>query len=263
MQNDTLKGHKPAGLTASVLKTIAIVAMAVDHIAFAFVPEYYGPLGAALHFIGRTTAPIMFYFLVEGYHHTRSKNKYTLRLFVFAVVSYLPFVYFHAGTGLGQWPPAASFASLNVGYTLLLAFLALRARHQLTNPIAKALVIALLFLLSPLGDWGYLALIFVLVFDVFRGNFKHQAWAYSAVVLTQLMPNVSAAVRLFASGAGSATMYGPYFSAAFVQLGMFVPLLLLGLYNGQKGGGGKAAKWGFYVFYPLHLLLIVVLKGTV
>ena len=73
------------GLDGEALKLIAIFAMTVDHIAYAFVED--GTLLAVLmHAIGRITGPVMFYLAAEGYHHTRSVPRYILRLAVFALI---------------------------------------------------------------------------------------------------------------------------------------------------------------------------------
>jgi len=74
------------GLNAWQLKLIAIVAMVIDHLAFSFVPDGTF-LAVAMHFIGRITGPTMFYFAVEGYHHTRNLNRYLFRLAAFAARS--------------------------------------------------------------------------------------------------------------------------------------------------------------------------------
>lgn len=49
-------------------------------------------------------------------------------------------------------------------------------------------------------------------------------------------------------------------STAFVQLGVFLAIPLLCCYNGKRGSGGRAAKWGFYIFYPAHLLVLWILN---
>ena len=79
------------GLSLNHLKAVAVAAMVIDHIAFAFVPD--GTLLAILlHSIGKITGPTMFFAAVEGCHHTRNLNRYLLRLAVFALVSWFPFL---------------------------------------------------------------------------------------------------------------------------------------------------------------------------
>ena len=67
------------GLSAHTLKIIAIIAMTIDHIAWAFV-DACSAAGILMHLVGRLTAPIMCFFIAEGYAHTRNANRYALRL---------------------------------------------------------------------------------------------------------------------------------------------------------------------------------------
>ena len=110
------------GLNAWQLKLIAIVAMVIDHLAFSVVPDGTF-LAVAMHFIGRITGPTMFYFAVEGYHHTRDLKRYILRLVIFAGISYFPFLLFHAGGDVGSLNPLR----LNVIYTILLCSISIEA----------------------------------------------------------------------------------------------------------------------------------------
>ena len=83
-------------LNRNQLKYLVIVAMLIDHIAWAFVPTT-SLLGQVMHFIGRLTGPTMAYMLVEGYCYTRNVKKYALRLGIFALLSWIPFSYFEYG----------------------------------------------------------------------------------------------------------------------------------------------------------------------
>nr|MCR5440839.1 conjugal transfer protein TraX [Lachnospiraceae bacterium]MCR5618746.1 conjugal transfer protein TraX [Lachnospiraceae bacterium] len=66
-------------INRNALKYIAIVAMLIDHIAWAFVPTG-SVLGQVMHFFGRLTGPTMAYMLYEGYIHTKNVKKYAIRL---------------------------------------------------------------------------------------------------------------------------------------------------------------------------------------
>lgn len=73
-------------LDSNAIKLIAILAMTVDHIAWAVFPGYpRAALPLLMHLIGRITCPIMCYFIAEGFHYTHDVRKYTARLFLFAL----------------------------------------------------------------------------------------------------------------------------------------------------------------------------------
>jgi len=240
------------GLSANSLKTIAIVAMIIDHIANVFVP-WGNPLSSIMHCVGRITGPTMFYFIVEGYYHTHNVNRYTLRLAIFAAISYVPFIY----CLYTAWPNRDNFFHLNVIYTLFLGLLAIRTRHEIKNPIIKWGIIVVILLASYLGDWEYLGILIILAFDFFRGNFKQQAFAYSSLVLYKMIPQAVYPLTAYLYNMNfSMDVVTEMINSTIVQLGMFLPILLLSHYNGEKGHSSKISKWGFYIFYPLHLMVI-------
>lgn len=243
------------GLTGNALKLIAIVTMLVDHMAAAFVPSGT-PLYIVMRTIGRTAAPIMFYFIAEGYRRTNNVNLYTLRLALFAIISYIPFIYYKTG----ELPGQSNALTLNVIYTLFLGLLAIRARNEIPNMFLKCAVIAFLFLFSVFGDWSFTALLLILVFDYFRGDFKKQAFAYCAVILVTLLPMLT---HPFYTAMTGGTMDMNYFLSNIFRVGQFIPIILLAFYNGQKGAGGKAVQWSFYIFYPAHLLLIGLIRSFI
>lgn len=64
------------GLNSNVLKVIAIVAMTIDHVTSVVYPGYPTDWWIlVLHMIGRITAPIMWFFIAEGYHYTHNMRK--------------------------------------------------------------------------------------------------------------------------------------------------------------------------------------------
>ncbi len=242
------------GLTGQQLKIIAIIAMVVDHAARAFVPQYYSPLGILLHFIGRITGPTMFFFVAEGCRHTRSMPKYAGRMFLFCAVSYLPFIWFKTG---GLPHTAEDFLALNVFFTLGCGVLALGALRFVRSKLAAAVLVAGLITVSYFGDWGVTGVVMMVVFylagggGLGGGSFRLQAAAYCGIVAVQVLTGVQ---WLWGPGGSFNPNAVGYM---IVQCGMFVPIILLGLYNGRRGGGGK---WLFYVFYPAHLVVICLIR---
>jgi hypothetical protein len=253
------------GLDRGILKVIACAAMVVDHVGNGFFTagsaEYYFS-----QFIGCITAPVLFYFIVEGYHHTRDVAKYARNLLIFAGLSYFPFIIYFYGSLNHE-----SVFQLNVIYTLLLGLLVIHVRHSSLRLWVKILLIAILFILSTAGDWNYYAPLTILVFDVYYGNRRHQLVAYALIVIFFDYGVIANTFRYqFSSMFDSAFRVVRFDAEIYAQswyiLGLFIPLILLAFYNGRPGGSGHnrraavVAKWGFYIFYPAHLTVLALIK---
>lgn len=249
MSLDKLDKKQPFSLGSDVIKYFAAFAMLVDHIAWWLV-DTYSPLGFVMHLFGRMTAPIMSFFIAEGYHYTRNVNRYLLRLGIFAVISWFPFIYMETGNlpfvlKNGQF--IAFYPMQSVIYSFFLALLSLKITHsdRLTSGV-KTLIQICLLLFSMLGDWYCMPILWVHCFDRHRGDFRKQAYAFakvSIIVITVLI----------------ISMGGGFLGNSF-QYGVLLALIPIYFYNGEKGRGGKFNKWFFYVFYPLHMLVIGVIK---
>ena len=250
----TASAGEAGGISANTLKLIAILAMLCDHIALLFVPPYTA-LWVGMHLVGRITGPVMFFFVAEGYRHTRSANRYTLRLALFAALSYLPYLYMETGSLL---PDAYSWLNFNVIYTILVGLLAVRVRHELANPYLKVILILLLGLLSIPGDWGLIGFTMIFAFDFFHDSFTEQAVAYTFIVLFQhgTLNTLLYPLTTYLAIGQWVPLDPQSGMTLLIDLGMFLPLLLLRRYHGRRGRGGRLAKWGFYLFYPAHMLLL-------
>lgn len=243
-------------LSGSMLKMIAIVAMLIDHMAYTFVP-LDSPLFTFLDLIGKTTGPIMFYFLVEGFHYTRSFWRYLTRMGIFAVISYVPFIYCFQG----QLPNAENFLSFNILVTLFLCLLILKVRHSEWNPILKWSMIVVLIFCCTYCDWYYLAPIIVLIFDTYRGDFRNQACAYCFMALLLLGSGMFTVQwilrdRVFTQDPAAAFSNLSYYIS---MSGIFIPIFLLKFYDGKKRKNSVFSKWFFYAFYPAHLLILGII----
>lgn len=244
------------GLDANQLKLIAILAMTADHIAWLLFPGYStAPIAIFLHIIGRLTCPIMCYFIAEGYHYTRSVRRYAARLFVFAFISHFAYV-FASGDYVDAWSfvpfyRGSAFNQTSVMWSLAwgLVMLCINDAKRL-HTWMKAVLVLLICLVAFPADWSCIASLCVLSIGANRGNTRKQiAWCmfyvaiYAAVYALALNP-----------------LYG------LLQLCVVLSVPLIGLYNGKRGANprlNRILKWGFYVYYPLHLTVIGILREFV
>lgn len=246
MNSTELTATENKGLSANALKYIAAAAMLIDHIAWCFV-DTYSILGQLMHVIGRITAPIMCYFIAEGYHYTRNVKKYLLRLGIFAVISRAPFVFMETGQ-LFIYSHEYGFQYFyvqSVIFTFFLGLLALVVIHSesLNQPI-KAIMLMIIFVLSLIGDWLFFAIVWIMIFDKYHGNIKKQLlfFVISAVIMNSLFIVIM-----------------PLKEVLF-QYGILIAAAPLYFYNGKRGRGGRFNKWFFYVFYPLHMAVLGFIK---
>lgn len=236
-------------LNSNQLKLIAIIAMTVDHIAWAMFDGYPSALlPLVMHIIGRLTCPIMCYFIAEGYHYTRNINKYTFRLFAFAFVSHFAYIFasndfvdfksfipFYYGNFLNQ---------TSVMWSLAWGLVMLRiADSKRIKSIYKVLLVILICIITLPSDWSCIAALCIMAIGTNRGNFRKQmSWMIFYVALYSL-------VYFFAID----KVYG------VLQMGVVLSIPVIAMYNGKRGKNpkiNKFMKWFFYIFYPLHLFVI-------
>lgn len=232
------------GLSGNALKLVAIVAMTVDHLAWMGIETYQQaetPLQIALHSIGRLTAPIMFFFVAEGYHHTHNFRRYLGRLFLLAVVSHFAFCYFN----MSGFNPFGNllFNATSIAWPLMWGLILLKLWDTERLPQWQKLGITLLACLVTFSsDWSCAAPLAILMIGRNRGNFyKQMLWMMLIVTLYALAFSIV-----------HSQTYGMVHMACWLA----VPLLVL--YNGERGKARWLGKF-FYYYYPAHLALIGLL----
>lgn len=241
-------------LNSNALKLIAIIAMTIDHIAWAVFPGFsHNSIAVVLHIIGRITCPVMCYFIAEGYHYTRDVRKYTARLFLFAIISH--FAYVFASGNFVDWKSFIPFYYGNilnqtsVIWSLAWGLVMLRVVHskKIKHNCIKIIIVLLICVVSFPSDWSCIASLCVLALGTNRGKFKAQMmWMLFYVF-------IYAVVYFFACD----KVYG------IIHAGVILSIPLLMMYNGKRGNNAKInkfMKWFFYIYYPLHLFVIGLLK---
>ncbi len=237
-------------INLNILKYIAVITMLIDHVALAFVDDSK-IIYVIMRMIGRTAAPIMFFAAVEGYHHTQNLKKYLTRLLIFALVSYLPFIF--------AFNNQFNSLKLNVIFTILLGVLAIYVRREIKSFPLKILAILIIILASTYADYSYIGVLIILLFDLQYGNRQMQLFNYFLVVLFGfgLFQFITRPlIGLFLNQ----TLDFSYFWSDIFSLGYLVPLVLLKFYNGKLGIKNSFSKWFFYVFYPMHLAVIGIVR---
>ena len=234
-------------LTATELKCVAIIAMTIDHIAYVFISDD-SPAYFFMRLIGRLTAPIMTYMLVESFIHTSNKKKYALRLFGFALISQLPFslmIYRRIPNNILE-----IILNLNVLFGLLLSLFILEAIASDNIPILfRSIIIAVCIVLSDICDLSYLIPAWTLLFYVCRGNSNIRNVAFiivsTIILLMKFLPNYDS------------------FSKFCFMFGVLAVPIPLGMYNGERSRSKKAPisdKWFFYVYYPFHMVALSIIS---
>ncbi len=228
---------------SDTIKYIAIFAMLLDHIGWTFL-AFDSPVSQLFHVLGRITAPIMCFFIAEGYSHTKNVKKYLLRLLVFAVLSQIPWCVMHS----------QSFAALsfNMIFTLFFALLAVCAEAKIENPTLRVLAVFLCAAATIKSDWYVFAVLWSVIFYKYKAEPKKAVVSFSAVSLlyTSYMfyLNINAGNDLLKS-----------FLSVLFTFGTFLSLPLLFSYDETKRPN-KKSRFVFYVFYPLHLLILGIIK---
>lgn len=220
-------------LSGSTLKIIAVISMLIDHTAAVLVSPYdFSMLYTIMRLIGRLAFPIFCFLLVEGIHYTSNVKKYLFQLGIFAILSEIPFdLAFHHRIYDDRYQ--------NVFFTLFLGALLIYIMEQLkhnTSPYTNLKKGICIFVICSIAfflktDYGYKGIILIL--------------CYYFLYQTSYIKLIAAAVVIF-------LLYG--FSLEIAAVFSGIPIAC---YNGKRG---LKLKYIFYLFYPVHLLILFFIK---
>jgi uncharacterized membrane protein (UPF0136 family) len=234
------------GINAFQLKLFAIVAMTFNHAAHAFCNYtsgiYVGPMPQIfeipLGMVGGVTFPIMAFLIVEGYRKTSNLKKYMGRLLLFGAAAVIPFF-----ITIGS--------QLNVMFTLLLGLIGLVVYDRIKNKVVLGVCFAAIIFVAQYTDWGIAGVLLILAFGILKD--KEQR-----IIIPITIMAIAAIAPLFIHF----QFHGIYIiirnSTYFISGLLTIPLLLK--YNGERGPNSKMLKYGFYAYYPTHLLILGIIK---
>lgn len=218
-------------MSNSDLKIIAIGSMLIDHIGAILFPEMI-----VFRMFGRLAFPIFAFLLVEGYFRTSDVKKYLIRLGMYALVAEVPFDLAFNGVWL-------EFTHQNIFFTLFLGLSAIiifdRYKDIKRIPSYIAVVVIAVISVFLFADYNVLGIATIFIFYIYRDE---KARALISV----------AGLHIF-MGLSSAGFPGPIVLENAVQALAAVSMLFIARYNGERG---LKLQYVFYLFYPVHLLVL-------
>lgn len=213
--------------SGSVLKIIAIVSMVIDHCAY-FLMDNNSTLYEAMRCVGRIAFPVFAFLIAEGFAYTHNRKRYFTRLLVFAVISEVSWYLLNGADG-----------THNVMFTLALGVVALAVLEKLkeNSVLCGIAILSIAYLATWSGvDYEWRGILMILVFNLLRNQNDSLPFPYGRMM--QLLCAFPLMMH-----------YG--------SIGALLACMTKFLYDGARGFiKGNVAKYGFYAFYPVHLLLI-------
>lgn len=241
------------GLT---LKFIAVIAMMLDHMCYTVIRG-----NMWMTWVGRIAFPIFAFLIVEGFFHTKSVKKYALRLFIFALISEIPYDLMRSAAVFNPFEQ-------NVYWTLLIGLLVIWAIDKPFNELVNsknqverskkmvrlvivgfaAIAVGCMASLIGFTEYHYAGVLTILMFYLLRGKTFIQLVALA--LINNMLKGMEYAYTIFG--------YEQFFP---VQLFAIFAMIPIAMYNGKKGYESKVIQYGFYAFYPLHMLLLFALMA--
>lgn len=218
IESNPVRIHLALRMSGSALKVIAIISMVIDHWAL-YIMETGTPLYEAMRCLGRIAFPVFAFMIAEGYTYSKDRVWYFIRLLGFAFISEIPWYLLNGADG-----------THNVMFTLALGVLTLGIFDRLKD--RKLLCICMILIVTAYAHWigsdyEWRGILMIVLFYMLRQNRPCQL-----LLAFPLMIHYGITGALLACG-------------------------VLLLYDGTRGfAKGWVSKFGFYLFYPLHLFLL-------
>lgn len=228
-------------MNAFVLKIIACFTMFIDHVGYIVFDGH----SSWFNYVGRLAFPIFAFQISEGYIYTHDVKKYLLRLILFAFISQIPFLLFHSI--INNEP------GLNVIFTLFLGLIAIIIYDKYNKFVGvfSAIIFGIIahFLNS---DYSFYGVGITFLFYVFNKNKCLLAISFIIATLMQYSYLILVYYNYgFEFLKNVFIIYLPYFICTIFSI------IIILCYNKKKG---PSTKYFFYLFYPLHMILVYILS---
>lgn len=255
-------------MTTFKIKLFAITFMVIDHVGMVFFPQIF-----LLRAIGRLAFPLFAWLIANGAYHTKNMNKYLLRLFIFALISQIPFILMNKVFDPYFW-------GCDVLFTLLLGLIAVILIKKSKNIFISLLIVAICAGIAEIlnTDYAALGVLTVIAFYFSFNNMKKMIVLQMCVITFFIV--IPLAIIIAFNGApsplipasslilcGMSCLEGTlklhyslpvgYVISISIEILALLSLFIIAFYNNQQGW---KMKYFFYWFYPAHMLIIFLVK---
>ena len=207
--------------------------MFLDHIGSSILGKF-----SFLNLIGRIAFPIFAFQAVQGYINTKNLKKHLIKLFIFACISQIPFMLF-LSTFTNQF-------AFNIFFTLFLGLFTLFVYDKFKYKIVGFLFVIISSIISEFlhFDYGAFGVLLLFAFYFFKDKKLLMIISITILCFAKYIPNIIKYPSL----------YSHYLLCAFFTS---ISLIFVFFYNKKEG---PKSKYFFYIFYPLHLLILYIIS---
>jgi len=263
-----------------MLKIIALLCMTLDHAA-KFLPD----IPYSFHYIGRIAAPVFIFLCVEAISHTHSIKTYILRMYVFNLI--MGFIQLWLGmdnnifrlllvitiictlAGNKRGEKLYCCYQLCTFVLLIMAGTAGIIEEKYLLTIVPA-VLGSIFNIE--GGLIYLGL--GILFFAYKDNKKKLGIGFAVYSMVIFVVFNSPVLNVISRVMSSLGIYDIYELICMLLIGIFPAFswenfwqmhyqvfMILGLpfmmmYNGKRGNYSSCFKYFFYLYYPIHLIVL-------
>lgn len=223
------------------IKIIAFISMAIDHFAVIFfnnsvlygdviIDTNYEEVYYVLRGIGRISFPLYAFLLIEGIKHTKSIMHYVFRIFMFAIISEIPY----------DWGVSGKVVNIqhqNIFFELLLGIVVVsifqlceKKMRWIGNLVVKILLSMMFMYISEYFriDYGYVGILVIIMFYLIDN--KNLSIIVACLLLSCMLKD-----ELFA----------------------WLAVFPIAMYDNTRG---HYKKYTFYMAYPIHLIIFRMIQ---
>lgn len=245
------------GIDSYRLKVTALLFMLLDHLHSHL--WFYGVWPTWISLTTRFVSPLFLYLMVEGFFHTRSRKKYLIRLSVAALIMMIGNViinlFFHnVSVSTGKYTFFSLTGPNNIFLTLALLFAVIWCLENIKNKERRVLnvFLAVIFaFLCMFTEGGVYMLPIAVIVWYFHGKKIWQCIGIGAFCVILL-------VHTLMSFPGNTSLY--HYLCFDNEWAMITVIPFILLYNGKRGRNTTFSKYMFYVFYPVHLWILMIVN---